>query len=318
MAGDLLRSLHVCQLLCVLKCVSGAALLGLQKPLGRGRTQLTRRQWVRVGQLGVLQALVEVLWFYGLTLCGPLRSVLVFESSATVVAGTLATLAAGCRAQPAKVRGSVFMCLGFLAMLLLDRDATIQYDHDGTHSHQSGLNHLFYHIVDWFGVADHKGGVFLLALASVLNLVYQTTERKMAVEMEGGKRTHALASLVAAVALVPLAALATALPAAPEQSQGLLHILLYSFLCAALIYVVDFYVESLASHHLAASTLARFCPILSFFVAFLVSYAWFAPLRSASAHDYLHGHGMEGVQHGLSGGVFLSFLFFSLGLSLSF
>lgn len=44
-----------------------------------------------------------------------------------------------------------------------------------------------------------------------------------------------------------------------------------------------------------------------------MSHFWYESTRGASAMDYLHGHGMEGLEHGLSGGVFVSLFFFALG-----
>ncbi len=64
--------------------------------------------------------------------------------------------------------------LGFLSLILLDADITVDHDHE-SHTHHTGLNHLFYHIVNWFGVADHKVSIVPLKFKIILPLAHTTS-----------------------------------------------------------------------------------------------------------------------------------------------
>jgi zinc transporter 5/7 len=66
------------------------------------------------------------------------------------------------------------------------------------HRHQSGLNDLFYHFKNWFGVSDHKGGVLLLIFTIVLKMGYDSHFRHLAVEVGGPKRLYAMVTVYSA------------------------------------------------------------------------------------------------------------------------
>ncbi len=100
-------------------------------------------------------------------------------------------------------------------------------------------------------------------------------------------------------------------PQVPSWMEFLILVLVASFL----VFICDFYAESIGLSHLNHTTAARWCPILLFLSAFVISHLWFAPYRTASAIDLIHGHGMESVEHGLSGGVVFTLLLFPIGLS---
>ena len=55
--------------------------------------------------------------------------------------------------------------------------------------------HFFYHILSLVGVADHKGGVALLSLSLFLRLAFNNVSRRLAVDVGGEKRLHALSTL---------------------------------------------------------------------------------------------------------------------------
>jgi len=59
-----------------------------------------------------------------------------------------------------------------------------------SHKHHSGLNHIFYHVVGWFGISDHKGGVLLLLFSVFLKMGYDSNFRHLAVEVGGPKRLY--------------------------------------------------------------------------------------------------------------------------------
>ncbi|VDK50733.1 unnamed protein product [Gongylonema pulchrum] len=85
-------------------------------------------QSLRIAQLALWNCFIEIIWFYGITFCGPLRSILVFEQSPSVVMVALLTLLKG-SSSPAKTRGVIALGLGYLSLILMDSDATVETDH---------------------------------------------------------------------------------------------------------------------------------------------------------------------------------------------
>ncbi len=115
--------------LCISSCA--AFLLLRQKPLSQpGLPPLGRPQLWAVSRHAVASLLTSLAWFYGLTLCGPLRTVLATEHSPAAVLAGIAALFGGGGAQ-AKSRGAVLYILGTLALLLVDHD-------DNSPHHQVG------------------------------------------------------------------------------------------------------------------------------------------------------------------------------------
>uniref|UniRef100_A0A914RYE8 EamA domain-containing protein n=1 Tax=Parascaris equorum TaxID=6256 RepID=A0A914RYE8_PAREQ len=147
----------------------------------------------------------EVLWFSE-------SSVLVFEQSPAVVLVAVMTLLKG-GGSPSKTRGVIALGVGAIALVLMDRDASVETDHYKSHSHQSVLNHIFYHLIHWSGVSDHRvrfpywGGVLLLMAAVFIKMAYDSSFRHLAVEIGGPKRLYALMTLVSSIILTPPAVL---------------------------------------------------------------------------------------------------------------
>lgn len=102
----LAKGVHVVTLLWLVKVWSSVLLLPIQKPLSQGNA-LRKQAFIRIGKLSLANCLIEVLWFYGITFCGPLRSVLVFELSPSVLLVAIASLFKG-NSSTAKSRGLFF------------------------------------------------------------------------------------------------------------------------------------------------------------------------------------------------------------------
>lgn len=174
-------------------------------------------------------------------------------------------------------------------------------------------------MVNWFGVADHKGGAMLLILALLLNLGQDHIGRKLAVDLGGSKRLHALSTLICAIVLLPWAAITYFMQAAIPTSITYTAIGYATAIVAVvfLVFVADFYAEAVCANHLNSATVARYCPTLCFVVAFLLSYLWFPYHDSVPEHGQPHGlHEMvdsAAMEHGLSGGLVFTLIFFVLG-----
>lgn len=66
---------------------------------------------------------------------------------------------------------------------------------------------MFYHILSWFGISDHKGGVVILMFTLFLKMGFDSQFRHVAVEIGGPKRLHAMVSVISTLILTPLALL---------------------------------------------------------------------------------------------------------------
>lgn len=110
---------------------SCAAFLVLrQKPFsasGPSSPPLGLPQISSCARFALLSLLTSLTWFYGLTLCGPLRAVLVTEHSPAALLAGLAAVFCGSGGAAAnsnfsRARGAFFFALGTLALLLVDHD----------------------------------------------------------------------------------------------------------------------------------------------------------------------------------------------------
>ncbi|VDO31763.1 unnamed protein product [Brugia timori] len=123
----LAKQVHVVGLLWFFKLVASCILIPFQKPFNHGKS-LKRVLGIRIVQLALWNCLIEVIWFYGITFCGPLRSILVFEQSPSVIMVALLTLLKGSNSS-SKTRGVIALMLGYLSLILMDSDATVESNH---------------------------------------------------------------------------------------------------------------------------------------------------------------------------------------------
>ena len=187
-------------------------LLYNQKPFTSG-PRLAPRDWASVLKHAVLATLSTLLWFYGLTLCGPLRTVLVSEHPpGALVVGALALFCQGRKGAsvPARTRGAFFFLLGTLALLLIDHDDNTEH-HRAYHvqhrdSHQE-IHTVFTHMFSWTDISDHKGGVVILAVILLGGAGIGWYGRRVAAgtKVGGAKRLFALSTLFSTVMLSPWA-----------------------------------------------------------------------------------------------------------------
>lgn len=292
----LAKQIHVVGLLWLYKLISSVILIPVQKPLSQGKS-LRKALHIRIGQLALFNCLIEIIWFYGITFCGPLRSVLVFEQSPTVVLVALMTVVKG-GSSSSKTRGVIALVVGFIALILMDSDATVEPDHSKSHSHQSVLNHLFYHAIHWSGVSDHKSGVLLLMFALFIKMGYDSSFRHLAVEIGGPKRLYSLVTLCSTFILMPPAILLFAFGGHHIRSYLEFAVLLIA--AALFVMVIDFYTESVCFQHVAdpVTAAARWSPMIMFTCAFGLASMWYTP-----------DHHIAG-SHAISGGVLLTLICF--------
>ncbi|CAO4363664.1 unnamed protein product [Caenorhabditis nigoni] len=285
----LAKSSHIVNLLWLCKIICTCILFPLQKPLSSGKS-LKRGLLPMILKLSLLNGVIEILWFYGITLCGPLRSVLVFELSSTVLLSAIVSFfKGGSVSTTSKTRGFFLLIVGFVCLFLMDRDGTIEDPHHTTHAHHSGLNHLFYHLIGLFGMADHKGGLCILLIALLLRTAYETTFRHLAVEVGGAKKLHTLVTAGSAVCLTPVAVLSWALSTSSLVSMGFFEYAILLVVVAVFVFVLDFYAESICFQHVADPVMAaaRWSSVTMFSCAFGLAYLWYG-------HQNLGDHALTG------------------------
>uniref|UniRef100_A0A1I8BM21 Proton-coupled zinc antiporter SLC30A5 n=1 Tax=Meloidogyne hapla TaxID=6305 RepID=A0A1I8BM21_MELHA len=238
----LAKQIHVIGLLWFAKAIASAVLLPTQKPFSSGRS-IRKSLQVRIAQLALFNTLVEIIWFYGITFCGPFRSILVFEQSPTVLLVALMFLVNGGGGNAAKMRGVFYLCVGWIVLFFMDSDASNAPNHSEAYKHQSGLNHIFYHVLGWFGISDHC---------------------HLAVEIGGPKRLYAMICVLSSMLLTPLAVLALVLSS--HVSDPVMAIARWSpitmFLASLLITWLWIDGTTIGSHTISAGSLiavACFC-----------------------------------------------------------
>uniref|UniRef100_A0A0K0DS87 Proton-coupled zinc antiporter SLC30A5 n=1 Tax=Strongyloides stercoralis TaxID=6248 RepID=A0A0K0DS87_STRER len=293
------RSIHCISLLWLIKITASVILVPLQKPLSSGKSLSKLRGSIhaRIGQLALINCLIEIFWFYGITFCGPLRSILVFDHSSTVILVALTSFIKGTETT-SKTRGVFCLIIGFIALFFMDPDTTTESNHIESHGHHRGLNYLFYKFLSMFGLADHKGGLFLLIIASLLKIYHDSSFRLLAVEIGGPKRLYTINTFITGLFLTPLAVLAFA--TSSSVVDGYFSFFTLLILATLFTFILDFYIESLCFQHVPdpVNASARWSPITMFLCSLILAYVWYQPFES-----------MVGM-HMISGGVVVTVFLF--------
>uniref|UniRef100_A0A8C2DBN2 Zinc transporter n=1 Tax=Cyprinus carpio TaxID=7962 RepID=A0A8C2DBN2_CYPCA len=156
---DLLKVVHIVQFLFILKMGCAMILVFFQKPFSSGK-MIPKRQWIKILKHSVMSCVISLLGFFGLTLCGPLRTLLLFEHSDVVVISLLSVLFTSSGGGPSKTRGAAFFIIAVICLLLFDNDDLMakMAEHPEGH-HDSALTHALYTGIAFLGVADHKSKV---------------------------------------------------------------------------------------------------------------------------------------------------------------
>ncbi|KAI1905302.1 hypothetical protein AGOR_G00014700 [Albula goreensis] len=310
---DLLKVVHIVQFIFILKLGCSLSLVFFQKPFSSGKV-ITKRQWVRILKHAVISCIISLLGFFGLTLCGPLRTLLLFEHSDVVVISLLSVLFTSSGGGPSKTRGAAFFIIAVICLLLFDNDDLMakMAEHPEGH-HDSALTHALYTAIAFLGVADHKGGVVLLVLSLCLKVGFNTVSRKLSVEIGGAKRLYALSNLVSAVVLLPWVIVLSATTESKVESWSSM-VMPFAMIVFSVM-ILDFYVESACVAKMEAPRTARYGSLFLFLSGLLLANFWTHPLtgqlRAVSAPAQ-----HQGTEHVLSGGVVVSAIFFILSDSI--
>ncbi|XP_014828767.1 PREDICTED: zinc transporter 5 [Poecilia mexicana] len=303
---DILKVVHIVQFIFILKLGSAVILLVFQKPFSSGKA-VSKRQWIKLVKHAVFSCVISLLGFFGLTLCGPLRTLLLFEHSDVVVVALLGVLFTNSGGGPSKTRGAAFFIIAVICLLLFDNDHLMAKmgDHHPEGHHDSALTHFLYTAISLLGVADHKGGVVLLVVSLCLKVGFHTASRKLSVEIGGAKRLYALDNLLSAAVMLPWAAVLTATTESKVDSWSSLVVPFAMIIFSVVI--LEFYVESVCSAKMEAPRCARYGAFALFPAALALANFWTGPLSRPP---------QLATEHVLSGGVIVSAVFFVMASSI--
>ncbi|BFZ02223.1 hypothetical protein BsWGS_05262 [Bradybaena similaris] len=312
-AYDLLKLIPIVVFLFLLKAGTSVFLVVLQKPFSSG-PRLTKHQWFRIWRHAIFGTGINFLLMFGLTQCGPLRTVLLFEhSDVVIVAGASALFSSNGGGGPGKARGAICFLVAVISLLVFDHDEKLGHlgkdDSTGENIHHTIFTHFFKHGVDFLGWSDHKGGVVLLFVTLCLHAGYTSVAKKLSVEVGGAKRLHSLSSLVSAGILFPWAGFIFLTTESVVDSW--LRVVFPLLLVIFFVGVFDFYIEGLAASHLQPFRAAFLAPLAIFSAALFLSVTWTHPYvtRLTTMHTL---NTIVTEDHVLSGGVIFSAIAFLL------
>ncbi|XP_074651021.1 proton-coupled zinc antiporter SLC30A5-like [Tubulanus polymorphus] len=302
---DVLKTVHVVQFLCIIKLGSAAVFLVLQKPFSSG-TRLTKNQWLRIARHAFFGSVLNVLWLFGLTLCGPLRTIVLFEHSDIIVIAGASALFTNTGGGPSKFRGAVFFLLAVIGLLLFDHDDLVSKiaDHPEGH-HGSVITHSFYFVTAWIGLSDHMGGVVLLFVTLCASAVYHSAAKKLSVAVGGAKRLHALSTLFSFILLLPWALLVSS----DTKQKSIFSLLPAIFTILLIVFIVDYYVENVSTNKLNANNVARYGTIAMLLGGLLLSCFW-KDTYTAKIQVHKEFINVLAEEHMISGGVIFSLVLF--------
>ncbi|KAK2564461.1 Zinc transporter 5 [Acropora cervicornis] len=261
-----LKVVHVVQFLFIIRVCTTCILIILQRPVSSGK-KITQTQWYKIGRHAVVSTIIGLIWLEGLSLCGALRTVLLFEHSDVVVLAALGVLFHSGGTGPSKVRGSVLFLLGILCLLLFDNDSPTEG------GHHSQWIHYYY------------GGLIILLLVLLLKVAHKNVSRTLAVEIGGGKRLAALSSFLSSVILLPLAVLSYF---TQTTDVDWLDTLVPFVIVIFLVFIVDFYIESFCLSKLESASTGKIGSTASFLSAVIISMLWDQPW-AWTMHEWHHG-----------------------------
>ncbi|KAH1169279.1 zinc transporter 5 isoform X1 [Mauremys mutica] len=310
---DLLKVVHLVQFIFIVQLGSAFFMVLFQKPFSSGKT-VTKRQWIKIVKHAVVGCIISLLWFFGLTLCGPLRTLLLFEHSDVVVVSLLSVLFTSSGGGPAKTRGAAFFIIAVICLLLFDNDDLMAKiaEHPEGH-HDSALTHVLHTIIAFLGVADHKGGVLLLVLALCCKVGFHMASRKLSVDVGGAKRLQALSHLVSVLLLCPWVIVLSLTTESKVESWS--SLIMPFITVIFFVVILDFYVESICSVKMEASKCARYGSLLILISALLFGSFWTHPITDQLRAMNKPAH-HEITEHVLSGGVVVSAIFFILSANI--
>ncbi|XP_071964854.1 proton-coupled zinc antiporter SLC30A5-like [Antedon mediterranea] len=305
-AYDVLKTIHLTLFVFIIKSGCAGIFLVLQKPFSSGR-RITRHQWIRILKHAFGNTLITLLWMFGLTICGPARTILLFEHCDVVIIAAAAALFTSTGGGPARTRGAFLFMVAILSLFLFDVDLKVKEVEHPEGPHSSAITHLFYKAISWLGVSDHKGGVLLLVLLACVNVAFKNASRKLSVDVGGAKRLHALSKLLSSVLMLPWLLYHSIFHEGTSEPYSAL--ILPILVIILFVFVIDYYIDAVSINRLDVFKTARYGTVSIFISALALSWLW-----NNKAEDI--GRTEVNEDHGLTGGYVFSTILFITGTNI--
>ncbi|CAF0817886.1 unnamed protein product [Rotaria sp. Silwood1] len=338
---DLLKSYHFMLILFLITLIASICLLFIQKPFSSIR--LNKTIVFRLIKYTIFLTIVRVLWFFGLTLCGPLRTILLFEHSDLVILACFHVLFSSSngigipqQGQTSRIRGVVFFLLAVLAIFAFDNDDARQriLDHPEGHSHHRLFAHVFYRLTSFVGVGDHKGGVILLLIALFLRCTIDSLNKKLVLDVGGQKKFYAITTCLSTACLIPTSFIMllinnifpdsidsirsqfeTTLPSSTSSSffGTIVSLIIPLIVISILLFVSDFYIEQIAVVKFERLGTFRYGTFTMIGGALIASFLWVKSATVINHNSAWLGGNIGKIvpeEHSLSGGVVFSIVMF--------
>ncbi|UJR09931.1 hypothetical protein I4U23_014153 [Adineta vaga] len=337
---DLLKSYNLVLILFLATLFTSICLLLIQKPFSSS-IRPNKVLFYRLIKYTICLTIIRLLWLFGLTLCGPLRTILLFEHSDIVILACFQVLFSssmnGQQGHTARIRGVVFFALAVLAIFAFDNDDLRQRDdHPEGHSHHRFFAHIFYRLTSLIGVADHKGGVILLLFALFSRCAMNSWCKKLVLDIGGPKKFYAITTCLSTVCLIPMSFIMllinnlfldstdairstfqTTLPSSTTSSffGNITSLFIPVAIITLFVFVLDFYVEQIAIVKLDRVRTFRYGTLTMIAAGLIVSLIWVKTVTVANSNAWL-GRTMDIEEHVLSGGVIFAVVMFAFATDL--
>jgi len=283
----LLKDIQLVQFLLFVKLISTCVCVVLQRPFTTGK-KISRTQWRALIFSAICGVIISLLWLDALSICGPLRTILLYHQCDAVVLSVFGILFQSGSSFATKMRGTGFFLLGLLFLLFFDHDGKHVHEPHSQGEHKSDAFHHLYHFFLWLGLPDHKGGIFILLVVSIFRVLYDSYCRKLASDIGGSKRLNCLINLTETGILLPLVFALIVFRGDEFQSPNLIPLISAAFL----VFVLDFYIEAVASARLESQVTSRISSIASFLGALTIAFFWeHVPYASLKPYE-IHKHGL--------------------------
>lgn len=339
---DLLKTHHLVLILFLSTLFASICLIFIQKPFSSSSLRLNKTLVFRLIKYTICLTLIRLLWLFGLTLCGPLRTILLFEHNDIVIIACFQVLFSssinGQQGQTSRIRGVVFFFLAVLAIFAFDNDDSGQrVDHPEGHSHHRFFAHIFYRLTSFIGVADHKGGVILLLLALFSRCAINSSSKKLVLDIGGPKKFYAITTCLSTLCLIPMSFIlllvnnlfpdsiesirstfqTTIIPTTTTNTffHNITTLIIPIILISLFLFILDFYVEQLSIVKLDRIRTFRYGTLTMIFSSLILSFIWIKT-ATVTYNNVWFGRTIQVEEHELSGGVIFAVVMFGFATDL--
>lgn len=262
---EILKEFNFLQILFFVKLISSLVFIIVHKPISNGK-RIDKRDIKKLTIHASFTIILNLLFMEGLIICGPVRTILLSCHSSTTILGIINLIF---NQQESSTRGVGYFGFGLFCLFFFDRDIPTK-----TQDYSELSQHMYHHTVDifsWLGLPDHKGGIFLLLIMSVSQIIVKNYGAHAASSLNGDERFHALSSCFECVLLVPF--FLGSFYFSNQSSFG--DFFQYKIILTIFVlFVMKFYIETVCTNNLPKLFTQRVGSICLFIFGLMVGFVW--------------------------------------------